>query len=179
LLRLLADNPKSTSGSGLLGTRARGTAAEKPGAANEDGRFRGLARPSNVIESRTESHQGSHSAPFPRGLAEFFVRAFTDGGDVVFDPFLGSGTTIAAAEVLGRIGFGCEISPSYCDVILRRISNLNGEIPILLGSGQTISEVASERGVPIEQVDNPRARDARRIQHNGPAPFYGSRRKVS
>ena len=126
------NNPKSTSGSGLLGTGARGTAAEKPGAADDDGRFRGVARPSNVIEARTESNQGSHSAPFPRGLAEFFVKAFTDAGDVVFDPFLGSGTTIAAAEVLDRIGLGCEISPSYCDVILRRICNLSGEVPILL-----------------------------------------------
>jgi len=173
------NNPKSTSGSGLLGTGARGTAAEKPGAADDDGRFRGVARPSNVIEARTESNQGSHSAPFPRALAEFFVKAFTDGGDVVFDPFLGSGTTIAAAEVLERIGVGCEISPSYCDVILRRISNLSGEVPILLATGQTITAVAAARDVPIEQVDNPRARDARRIQHNGPAPFYGSRRKVS
>ena len=173
------DNPKSTSGSGLLGTGARGSAAKKPGAADDDGRFRGVARPSNVIEARTESNQGSHSAPFPRGLAEFFVKAFTDGGDVVFDPFLGSGTTMAAAEILGRIGLGCEISPSYCDVILRRISNLSGEIPVLLGTGQAINEVAAARNVPLEQVDNPRARDARRIQHHGPAPFYGSRRKVS
>jgi DNA modification methylase len=173
------DNPKSTSGSGLLGTGARGTAAKKPGAADDDGRFRGVARPSNVIEARTESNQGSHSAPFPRGLAEFFVKAFTDSGDVVFDPFLGSGTTMAAAEILGRIGLGCEISPSYCDVILRRISNLSGEIPVLLATGQAINEVATARGVPLEQVDNPRARDARRIQHHGPAPFYGSRRKVS
>jgi DNA modification methylase len=55
-----------------------------------------------VIEARTESNQGSRSAPFPRGLAEFFVKAFTDAGDVVFGPFLGSGTSIAAAEVLGR-----------------------------------------------------------------------------
>lgn len=173
------NNPKSTSGSGLLGTGARGTAAEKPGAADGDGRFRGVARPSNVIEARTESNQGSHSAPFPRGLAEFFIKAFTDGSDIVFDPFLGSGTSIAAAEVLGRIGMGCEISPSYCDVILRRISNLSGEIPVLLGTSQAINEVAAARDVPLEQVDNPRARDARRIQHNGPAPFYGSRRKVS
>ncbi len=169
------NNPISSSGSGLLGTGARGNQAGKRGAVDNDGRHEGVARPSNVIEVKSESSQGSHSAPFPRVLVEFFVKAFSDSGDVVFDPFLGSGTTIAAAEVLGRIGFGCEISPSYCDVILRRISNLNGEIPILLRSGQTISEVASERGVPIEQVDNPRARDARRIQHKGPAPTRTNR----
>ena len=144
-----------------------------------DGRHEGLARPSNVIEATTESTQGSHSAPFPRALPEFFIKAFSDAGDVVFDPFMGSGTTMAAAEVLGRIGFGCEISPSYCDVILHRMSNLTGEFPILLASGQTLAEVAAAREVPLEQVGNPRGRDARRIQHHGPAPFYGSRRKTS
>ena len=173
------NNPKSTSGSGLLGTGARGSAAGQSGADDNEGRFTGIARPSNVIEAKTESSQGSHSAPFPRALVEFFIKAFTDAEDVVFDPFLGSGTTMAAAEVLGRIGLGCEISPSYCDVILRRIANLTGEVPVLLASGQEIAAVAAERGVKLDQVDNPRARDARRIQHNGPAPFYGSRRKAS
>ncbi len=105
------NNPKSTSGSGLLGTGKRGDKA-RGGMANdgvigaamrqtrhsdEQGRFEGWARPSNVIEVRSESTQGSHSAPFPRALVEFFIKAFTDPGDVVFDPFLGSGTTMAAA----------------------------------------------------------------------------------
>jgi DNA modification methylase len=170
------NNPKSTSGSGLLGTGARGSAAGQPEPDADEGRFKGLARPSNVVECRTESNQGSHSAPFPRGLVEFFVKAFTDAGDIVFDPFLGSGTTMAAAEVLGRIGLGCEISPSYCDVILRRIASLNGEEPVLIASGEPMSEVAAARNVPYEQVKNPRALDARRIQHRGPAPFYGSRK---
>jgi DNA modification methylase len=70
------------------------------------GRHEGIARPSNVIEVKTESSQGSHSAPFPRALVEFFVKAFSDAGDVVFDPFIGSGTTMAAAHVLGRYGCG-------------------------------------------------------------------------
>lgn len=169
------NNPKSTSGSGLLGTGARGSAAAQPGADDEDGRFTGIARPSNVVEVKSESGQGSHSAPFPRSLVEFFLKAFSDPGDIVFDPFLGSGTTMAAAHVLGRSGFGLEISPAYCDVILRRMANLAGEDAVLADTGQGISEVAAARGVPQEQVDNPRLRDSRRIQHHGPAPFYGSR----
>jgi DNA modification methylase len=108
-------------------------------------------------------------------LVEFFVKAFSDPGDIVFDPFLGSGTTMAAAHVLGRTGFGVEISPAYCDVILRRMTNLAGEDAVLADTGQRISAVAAARGVPQEQVDNPRLRDSRRIQHHGPAPFYGSR----
>ena len=115
------NNPKSTSGSGLLGTGARGSAAGKPGADDSDGRFAGIARPSNVIEVKSESSQGSHSAPFPRALVEFFIKAFSDAGDSVYDCFTGSGTTIAAAHVLNRVGLGCEISPAYCDVAVRRI----------------------------------------------------------
>src|SRR5208337_5014085 len=131
------NNPKSKSGSGLLGTGARGTAAGQPDADDSDGRFTGIARPSNVIEVKSESSQGSHSAPFPRALVEFFLKAFSDPGDVVFDPFMGSGTTMAAAHVLARKGYGCEISPAYCDVILRRIMNLTGETAVLAETGVT------------------------------------------
>jgi hypothetical protein len=173
------DNPKSASGSGLLGTGARGSSAGKQGAADSAARFAGTARPSNVIEVKSESGQGSHSAPYPRALVEFFVKAFSDVGDVIYDPFLGSGTTMAAAHVLGRTGYGIEISPAYCDVIVRRIAALTGDEPVLADTGRTIAEVAAERGVPIEQVQNPKAKDSRRIQHDGPRPNYGPRRKAS
>jgi DNA modification methylase len=102
LFRRHRHNPKSRSGSGLLGSGARGAAAGEQGAAN--GNFTGIARPSNVIEAKTETSQGSHSAPFPRALVEFFVKAFSDPGDIVFDPFLGSSTSLAAAHMLGRVG---------------------------------------------------------------------------
>ncbi len=125
------DNPKAPSGSGLLGCGAD--------------KIAGLARPSNVIEVKAEGGQGDHSAPFPRALVEFFVQAFSDPGDMVFDPFLGSGTSMAAAHVLGRIGCGCEISPAYCDVILRRMSTLSGQEPTLVKTGQLFSEAAHER----------------------------------
>jgi DNA modification methylase len=172
------NNPKSTSGSGLLGSGARGSAAGKPAAADSDGRFTGIARPSNVIEVKSESSQGSHSAPFPRALVEFFIKAFTDAGDTVGDLFLGSGTSAAAAHVLDRVGCGCEISPAYCDVALHRLMALTQEAPVLQETGQTFAEVAQSRGVPVDQALNPKQQDARRIRHNGLAPFYGSKRKV-
>jgi hypothetical protein len=143
------DNPKSTSGSGLLGTGARGSGAGKPGASEEDGRFSGIARPSNVIECKTESSQGSHSAPYPRALVEFFVKAFSDEGDAIYDPFMGSGTTMAAAQVLNRVGYGCEISPAYCDVILARVGKLAGAQPVLVATGETFEQVAAARGVDV------------------------------
>ncbi len=172
------DNPKSTSGSGLLGTGARGDAAGKPGAGDNAGRHRGAARPSNVIEVKTESSQGSHSAPFPRALVEFFVKAFSDPGDVVFDPFLGSGTTMAAAHVLGRAGYGCEISPAYCDVILRRIGDLAETEPVLADTGKTFNEVAACRGVSAVEGADLRQRDSKSIRRkpNG-MPCYGAKGK--
>jgi len=182
------DNPTSRSGSGLLGTGPRGAAASlSPRGSQEwghmrrklmDGRHEGLARPSNVIEATTESTQGSHSAPFPRALPEFFIKAFSDAGDVVFDPFMGSGTTMAAAALLDRTAYGCEISPAYCDVILRRVMNLTGETPILAATGETFAAVAESRGVPADQALNPKESDARRIQHHGPNPHYGPKRKA-
>jgi len=182
------NNPKSTSGSGLLGTGPRGAAAD--GGKNQsawqrsrsslsddsDGRHAGVARPSNVIEVRTESGQGSHSAPFPRPLVEFFLLAFSDTGDVVFDPFMGSGTTMAAAALLERAGYGCEISPAYCDVILRRIMNLTGETAMLAGTGERFAAAAESRGVPVDQALNPKQRDSRAIKHRGPNPFYGPKK---
>lgn len=171
------DNPKSTSGSGLLGTGARGDAAGQPGADDEDGRFTGIARPSNVIEVKSESSQGSHSAPFPRALVEFFIKAFSDAGDIVFDPFLGSGTTMAAAATLGRAGYGAEISPAYCDVILRRIEHLTGTEPVL-ATGEKFNDIAAQRGASGADGDL-RLRDAKSIRRkpNG-MPCYAPKGAV-
>jgi DNA modification methylase len=112
-------NAKAESGSGLLGSE------------KAQGYRDGLARPSNVIEAATETGQGEHVAPFPLALPDFFIRAFTDRRDAVFDPFAGSGTTVVAATTLGRTGFGMELSPAYCDVIVRRWETLTGKTATL------------------------------------------------
>ena len=111
-------------------------------------------------------------------LVEFFLLAYSDASDVVFDPFMGSGTTMAAAALLNRTGYGCEISPAYCDVIVRRVMNLTGENPVLAATGETFAAVAESRGVPADQAMNPKQNDARRIQHHGPNPHYGPKRKA-
>lgn len=79
----------------------------------------GLALPSNVLEI-AESADSDHSAAFPIGLPSFFIRAFSDEGDVILDPFMGSGTTCISAENHGRRSLGCEISAKYAAVILQR-----------------------------------------------------------
>jgi len=87
----------------------------------------GLAYPGNRLPTFAGSHKAlGHAAAFPVGLPGFFIQAFTDKGDDVFDPFLGSGSTLIAAEQTGRRGHGIEISPIYCDVIVQRWENFTG-----------------------------------------------------
>ena len=66
--------------------------------------------PSNVLHKATVCHNTGHSAAFPEWLPDFFIRLFTVEGDVVLDPFLGSGTTYRVADRLGRLPVGIEIN---------------------------------------------------------------------
>lgn len=68
-----------------------------------------------------------HPAVFPVAFPSAYIEACTDEGQVVADPFLGSGTTILAAEQLGRTGVGIEIDPGYCDVSVARWEKLTGK----------------------------------------------------
>lgn len=81
-----------------------------------------LARPSNVLNITTGETDGAkqHPATFPVGLPGFFILAYSDQGDVIADPFIGSGTTLIAAAQRERRCYGIEISPYYCDVVRRR-----------------------------------------------------------
>lgn len=68
-----------------------------------------VSLPSNVLHLAPESTNKGHSAVFPEALPEFFIKAFTDEGDIVYDPFSGSGTTCAVAKRLNRNYIGSEI----------------------------------------------------------------------
>lgn len=90
----------------------------------------GLALPSNVVKV-SSGGDGTHAAAFPVALPAWFIRAYTDAGDTIFDPFMGSGTTLIAAHQEGRVAYGTEISPAYCDVIVRRFRDHTGIEPVL------------------------------------------------
>jgi DNA modification methylase len=68
-------------------------------------------------------------------------------GEVVLDAFLGSGTTLMAAERVGRVCCGIEIDPLYVDVAIRRWQNYTGEAAVHAVSGKKFSEVAAQNEV--------------------------------
>ncbi len=87
----------------------------------------GMAYPGNRLPLFEKPDVLGHTAVFAVGLPRFFVLAYSDEGDAIFDPFSGSGTTIIACERTGRRGFGCEISPRYCDMIVARWERETGK----------------------------------------------------
>lgn len=72
----------------------------------------------NVSKEKTE-----HVCQLPEKLVEIFIRASSNKGDLVFDPFLGSGTVAVAAKKLNRDHLGCEIDKKYCKIIESRLKD--------------------------------------------------------
>jgi DNA modification methylase len=64
-------------------------------------------------------------------------------GQAVYDPFVGSGTTIIAAEMTGRVCHAIEIDPAYVDVAVKRWQEFTGETGKLETSGKSFDEIAS------------------------------------
>jgi len=82
---------------------------------NGNGSTYNIVRFNNIIPNAD-----NHPTEKPVELFKHFIRLHTDEGDVVFDPFLGSGTTIRACRELGRIGLGCEIEPKFEKLIIKK-----------------------------------------------------------
>jgi DNA modification methylase len=74
------------------------------------------AYPTNVLHLATECSNKNHSAAFPEALPEWFIRLFSDEGDWVLDPFVGSGTTCMVAKRLHRNSVGIELKSEYCEL---------------------------------------------------------------
>lgn len=85
---------------------------------------REMAYPTNVLHLATECSNKKHSAAFPKELPSWFIKLFTKEGDLVLDPFLGSGTTNIAAKDLERKYLGIEINDEYYQLALSRVKDL-------------------------------------------------------
>lgn len=87
----------------------------------------------SVIRVPKPQRNGEHPTMKPIALWAELMNNSSLGGWLVYDPFLGSGTTMLVAERIGRICYGCELSPNYCDVIVRRMITENENIAVIRG----------------------------------------------
>ena len=74
-----------------------------------------------VVAGRSGPERTSHPAQMPLTLADRLIQACSDVDDLVLDPFAGSGTTLVAAERLGRAAWGFELRTDYCDLVGARL----------------------------------------------------------
>ena len=86
---------------------------------------RDKAYPTNVLHLSTECSNQRHSAVFPVQLPAWFISLFTETGDIVLDPFVGSGTSAVAAQDLGRHFIGIELNRQYHLVAQQRVGILS------------------------------------------------------
>jgi DNA modification methylase len=86
-----------------------------------------------------------HPTQKPVDLMRRPILNHTKRGELVYEPFLGSGTTLAAAEMTDRVCYGLELDPKYVDVVVQRWQTLSGKQAILDGDGGTFEAVAEER----------------------------------
>ena len=91
-----------------------------------------------------------HSTQKPIECMRRPILNHTVRGEAVYDPFLGSGTTLIACEMRERVCYGLELDPKYVDVIVLRWQKLTGKQATLEGDGRTFEEVGRERGVLLE-----------------------------
>jgi DNA modification methylase len=105
--------------------------------------------PDNVLRITRHKARGietEHPAVFPVKLPEFLMRAFTDEGDLVFEPFAGSGTTILAGQRTGRSVRAIELAPAYVDLAIARWRQNHPDLPVTLdGDGRDHDAIAAER----------------------------------
>jgi DNA modification methylase len=95
--------------------------------------------------SSSEEAKFDHPTQKPVELMRRPILNHTKPGELVYDPFLGSGTTLAAAEVTGRVCYGLELDPKYADVVVARWQELSGKKATLEGDGRTFDGIQQDR----------------------------------
>jgi len=80
-----------------------------------------------IIKYDRPSKSKLHPTMKPVGLIEYLIKNSSKQEDIILDPFLGSGTSLMACEKQGRICYGIELDPKYCDVIIKRWENFTGK----------------------------------------------------
>jgi DNA modification methylase len=102
------------------------------------------ASPKMIMGGSSETKE-DHPTQKPIELMRRPILNHLRRGELVYDPFLGSGTTLAAAELTERVCYGLELDPKYVDVIVQRWQVLAGKQATLEADGRTFEEIAQER----------------------------------
>jgi DNA modification methylase len=107
----------------------------------------------NPIGGNRAENATGHGTQKPLELMRRPILNNSARGDIVYDPFLGSGTTLIAAEETGRICYGLDIDGRYVDVIIRRWQTYTGKAALLFSTGRPFDEVAAARD--LDRVPGP------------------------
>jgi DNA modification methylase len=99
----------------------------------------------NPIGGSKDDAVTGHGTQKPVELMRRPILNHTERGGVVYDPFLGSGTTLIAAELTDRVCFGLDIGQRYVDVIVKRWQQLTGKSAVREADGRAFDQVAGER----------------------------------
>ena len=114
------------------------------GKAGENSTIWASASPKFIMGSSGETKYG-HPTQKPIELMRRPILNHLKRSELVYDPFLGSGTTLAAAEITERVCFGMELDPKFVDVVVKRWQALTDKEATLDGDGRTFEEIAHER----------------------------------
>ena len=93
----------------------------------------------------SDEEKFDHPTQKPVELMRRPILNHTKRGELVYEPFLGSGTTLAAAELTERDCYGVELDPKYADVVVQRWQGLSGKQAQLETDGRTFDEIGRER----------------------------------
>ena len=92
-----------------------------------------------MLKASEQGQRRVHPTQKPVKLAEFTFSEFGQEGDIIFDPFLGSGISVIAAERLSRTVIGCELSPEYIDIIAARWEKETGQTATLVERNEEVA----------------------------------------
>jgi DNA modification methylase len=93
-----------------------------------------------------------HPCPYPAEMPRRFILLYSKPGDIVAEPFSGAGTTIIAAEMVGRRCYAMEMTSNYVDTAVRRWQKFTGERAMLATTGATFEETAATRWAAAEDA---------------------------
>ena len=97
------------------------------------------------IMGGSDEQKFDHPTQKPVELMRRPILNHTRRGELVYEPFLGSGTTLAAAELTERVCYGLELDPKYVDVVVKRWQQLSGQQARFDGDGRSFDEIAEQR----------------------------------